>query len=92
MRPRLALVAGGAALVGSVVVRVWKGRRPSASEDPADELRRKLDESRALTDEREEFESAETPVDQAEPGLDARRRSVHEQAKGTIEEMRGDES
>ena len=58
--------------------------------DPAEELRRKLDESRSIVSEREEFESAETPVDQAQPpaGLDERRRQVHEQGRTAVDEMR----
>ena len=56
--------------------------------NPADELRRKLDESRAIANERDEFESAEVPVDKAEPGIDERRRSVHERAQASIEDMR----
>ena len=59
-----------------------------ATPDPADELRAKLDESRALVDEREAFEDGETPVDEAD--LDARRRSVHDQARARIDELRGD--
>jgi hypothetical protein len=40
-------------------------------------------------DEREEFESAETPVDQAEPGdVGARSEAVHERARAAAEEMR----
>ena len=31
---------------------------------------------------------AEIPVDQAEPGIDERRRNVHERAQASIEEMR----
>ena len=40
---------------------------------------------------RDEFEEAETTVDQAEPprGLDERRREVHERARAAAEEMRG---
>ena len=63
---------------------------PAPGPDPrADELRRRLDESRTIVDEREEFESAETPVDQAEPGdVGARRDAVHERARAAAEEMR----
>jgi hypothetical protein len=61
--------------------------------DPrAEELRRRLDESRALADEREEFESAETTVDQAaepETEVEGRRRSVHERGQAAAEQMRG---
>jgi hypothetical protein len=57
--------------------------------DPASELRRKLDESRALVDERDDFESAETTVDRASaPGeLEERRRRVHERGRAAVDEM-----
>jgi hypothetical protein len=64
---------------------------PEPAVDPrADELRRKLAESRPLVEEREEFESAETPVDRAEPApeVDERRRRVHEQGRRTAQRMR----
>ena len=63
---------------------------PPGPDPRADELRRKLAESRAIVEEREEFEAAETPVDKAEPapGLDERRRRVHERARGTARKMR----
>jgi hypothetical protein len=55
--------------------------------DPrAEELKRKLEESRPLVDERDAFEEGETPVDAADP--DDRRRSVHERGRSTIDEMR----
>ena len=65
-----------------------------AAPDPAAELRRKLEESRSIVSEREEFEEAETPVDRAEPtaGIDERRRQVHEQGRAAVEEMQGQAS
>jgi len=66
----------------------------SSAPDPrAEELRRKLDESRSMVEEREEFEGAELPVDRAEPAPEdpeSRRRAVHEAGRATIEQMRGD--
>jgi hypothetical protein len=72
--------------------------------DPAAELRAKLEESRAA-DDRDEFESGETPVDRADPDAsapapdvappvdeadpEARRRAVHEQARARIDELSG---
>jgi hypothetical protein len=72
-----------------------RGRRaespPAEAPDPrADELRQRLAEARELSDERDEFESGETTVDQAEPATpdaDARRREVHEAARATVEQM-----
>ena len=66
---------------------------PSPGEDPrAEELRHKLDESRTMVEEREEFESAETPVDEVigpEPEVDDRRKAVHDRGRAAAEEMRG---
>jgi hypothetical protein len=78
--------------VGAFGMWRWLRRRqahaPSTAEDPADALRAKLDESRALVDEREAFEEGETPIDEAD--LDARRRSVHDQARARMDELRGE--
>jgi hypothetical protein len=65
-------------------------RRRPAPVDPAEELRAKLAQARETGDDRDEFESGETPVDQAVPlDPDARRRAVHEQARAAIDEMKG---
>ena len=93
MRRLLALLAG-LALVAALVrlVRDRRSRRAAGvAETRADELRRKLDESRALLRERDEFEGAETTVDQAsavEPTVEQRRGEVHERARAAAEEMR----
>ncbi len=71
-------------------------RRPTAVEaespDPrADELRERLAEARTVVDEREQFEAAETTVDQAEPvrpAVDERRRDVHDAGRARLEQMR----
>jgi hypothetical protein len=81
---------GALGVAGAAVVRAFRRKPVSApAPDPrAQDLRRKLEESRAVVDEREEFESAETPIDQAE--LDDRRRAVHERGRAAAEQMRGD--
>ena len=88
MRARLGWLAGA---VGAVAAYRRLRRRPVHDEDPrAGELRRKLDESRTLLEERDEFEAAETPVDAAgdlEP--EARRKAVHESGRAAAERMRG---
>jgi hypothetical protein len=64
---------------------------PEPAPDPrAEELRQKLAEAREVVEERDEFEAAETPVDQAEVASDpeSRRRAVHESARSLAEEMR----
>jgi hypothetical protein len=81
---------GGA--VGAFGMWRWLRRKPksapASAQAPADTLRAKLEESRALVDEREAFEEGETPVDEADP--DARRRSVHDQARARLDELRGE--
>ena len=53
--------------------------------DPADELRAKLEESRAAADDRQAFEAGETPIDEADP--EARRARVHEQGRARLDEL-----
>ena len=90
MRRPFAWLVGAFALFGFLRRRQQPKAEPEV--DPrADELRRKLAESRTIVDEREEFEAAETPVDQAsEPVGDpeARRRAVHESGRAAAEWMR----
>jgi hypothetical protein len=64
---------------------------PVATDPHADALKSKLAESRVVAEDREEFEAAETPVDQAEAvpqELGDRRVSVHERGRTVAEEMR----
>jgi hypothetical protein len=94
---RLALLTGGMAVALAALWRAIRRRPPGwtdpgASVDPrADTLRARLDESRAVVADREEFEAAETPVDAAEavPDPDARRREVHAEGRSDVERMRG---
>ena len=83
MLKRLLLITGLAALIGYFLRRRLvpaAGVEPDV--DPAEELRRKLDEARG----RDEPEP-ELPDD-----LDARRREVHERARASADEMRGSAS
>jgi hypothetical protein len=100
MRARTAWLAGATGAAIAVYRRLRRIPAPPASApDPrAEELRRRLDESRAIVAEREEFEAAETPVDAAEPGeggvsepaeVEGRRRAVHERGRAAADEMRG---
>jgi MYXO-CTERM domain-containing protein len=88
VKHRLAWLLGGFALFGFLRRR----REASADLDPrADELRRKLAESRSIVDERDEFEAAEVTVDLAAPPPgepESRRRAVHESARATVDRMR----
>ena len=93
MQGRLALLLGGAVVAGSVAYRflVRRSPAPAVPEPHVEALKSKLAESRVVVDDREEFESAETPVDQAEslpPELGDRRRSVHERGREAAEQMR----
>jgi hypothetical protein len=89
MRRPLAWVVGGL-----TVLRLVRRRRtvePEPADPRADELRQRLAEARSVVDERDEFEAAETTVDQAEPGLptvEERRREVHEAGRARLEQLR----
>ena len=95
MRARLAWLLGIAAAV-TVALRALGRRRspvvdaPEAAVDSrADDLRRRLAESRQLVDERASFEERELPVDEAETDPDERRRRVHDEGRAAVDEMRG---
>lgn len=92
MKGRLTVFAGAAAAAAGAIAARFLRRRPTeAAADPrADALRQRLDESRAVVAEREEFEASETPVDEVESvaDVDARRREIHERAQSAAEEMR----
>jgi hypothetical protein len=88
VRRLLAWLFGGFALFGFLRRR----REPRVDPDPrAEELRRRLAESRSIVEERDEFEAAELTVDLAEPAPEdpeSRRRSVHEAGRAALEQMR----
>jgi hypothetical protein len=95
VRSRLAVLLGGAAVAATAAYRTLRRRRapqaPAETDSHADELRAKLEESRAVVAEREEFEAAEVTVDHAEdatPSVGDRRRAVHERGRKGAEEMR----
>jgi hypothetical protein len=93
---RLAFLGG----IAVAVAALWRTirRRPAGwveiePVDPrAEELRERLEESRPVVDEREEFEAAETTIDEVEAtpeDPEARRRAVHAEGRSTVEEMKG---
>jgi hypothetical protein len=91
MRRPFAWIAGGLAALG--LARRHEQSSTAGPDPRADELRRKLDESRSIVEEREEFEGAELTVDRAEPAPEdpeSRRRAVHEAGRATLEQMRHD--
>jgi hypothetical protein len=90
MRSRLAWMVAGFGLAAAAASRFLRRREPVAEPDSrAEELRQRIAESRAVVDERDAFEEAETPVDEA-PDPQARRREVHERGRAAIDRMRGD--
>lgn len=56
---------------------------PALDEDPADELRRKLAESRAEADDE--------PAPAPEASVEERRASVHDDARAALDEMKANE-
>jgi hypothetical protein len=93
MRRLFAWLAG--LVGGAAVYRAFRKPRPAAKAvepaDPAEALRAKLAEARAAGDDRDEVEAGETRVDLApDPGVDARRRSVHERGRAVIDEMKSE--
>jgi hypothetical protein len=80
------LIAGLAGLAGIA----WFRRRKPAQPDPAEELKAKLAEAREATDEREEFEAGEKPVDEVPDDVDTRRREVHDRARAAIDDLRSE--
>jgi hypothetical protein len=94
---RVALLTGGIAVAAAALWRTIRRRPPGwveiESVDPrAEALRSRLDESRGVVEDREEFEAAETTVDAvedvpADPA--ARRRAVHAEGRSAAERMRG---
>jgi hypothetical protein len=89
VRNRAAWIAGALGAAG-VAYRALR-RQPKQAADPrADELRRKLDESKPLVEEREQFESGETTVDAVDSAtLDEKRAALHERGQAAAREMKG---
>jgi hypothetical protein len=64
---------------------------PAQTSDPADELKRRLEEARDAPDDRDEFDAAEgQPVDAIEPtrSIAERRQAVHDKAQEALGEMK----
>ena len=93
MRSRLAWLLAGFGLAAAIAARLRTRPTPQRPSEPApdpraDELRQRIAESREVLDERDEFEAAETPVDEADP--EARRRDIHQRGRAAVDRMRGD--
>jgi hypothetical protein len=83
-------MVGGFALFGFLRRRKQQPQQVEEPDPRAEELRSKLAESRSIVAEREEFEAAETPVDEVQPLEDpeTRRRALHESARALADRMR----
>ena len=92
MRRPFAWLLGGFAFFEFLKRRAREPEAARGAADPrAEELRRKLDESRAIIEERDDFEAGEPTVDQTEHAPDdpeRRRRQVHEAGEMIAREMR----
>ncbi len=94
MQSRLAWLLAGFGLAAAAMSRFLRTPAPpplppQAPPEPdprAEELAERIAASRGIVDEREQFEEAETPVDEADP--ETRRRHVHERGRAALERMR----
>jgi hypothetical protein len=75
-------------LLGALWIFRWfrRGSPPEPAADPAEELRRKLEESRV--DEPAPAEPPAPEPEAPEAGLDERRRAVHDRGRAAIDAMR----
>jgi hypothetical protein len=91
VRNRAAWIAGALGAAGVAYRALRRHPKPKPPADPrADELRRKLDESKTLVDEREQFESGETTVDAVDPAtVERKRTAAHERGQEAVREMKG---
>jgi hypothetical protein len=90
MRRGLAWAAGLAGILTALLVR-WRRHRGGAAApgpDPAEELRRKLADTRAP--EAPPAPPAAPAAPEPPADTDARRRDVHAEARAAIDEMRGE--
>jgi len=81
--------AGGLAAYRAATRRTVEPEPAAAEPDPAEELRARLAAARAGEPPEPDPEPAQEPEPE---DLDVRRRSVHEQARSALDEMRGGET
>jgi hypothetical protein len=94
VRGRFAWLLAGLGVAAALAAR-WRAKAslhaplpaPPEPSDRAEELKRRIAESRDLVHEREEFEGGETPVDEVDP--ESRRREVHQRGRAAVDRMRG---
>ena len=80
----------GFAMAAAVVLALFRRRKPAPppAADPAEELKRKLAETRA---DEPPAPAEPEPPGQEEPPLDERRRAVHDRARAAMDDMLGGE-
>jgi hypothetical protein len=93
MKRLLAWIGGALGVLAFLRLRRRRVELPPtpAQSDPADELKRRLEEAREAPDDRDEFDAAEgQPVDEIEPtrSIAERRQAVHDKAKEALGEMK----
>ena len=88
VRARIAWLAAAAGVAGAAAYRTLRRKQASETDPRAEELRRKLDESRP---EDEPEVPAEPTIDPAEAdrGVEDKRQAVHDRGRAAAEEMRG---
>ena len=72
------------------IVRRFRRNAPEQAIDPAEDLRRKLEESRADEPPTAATAGSAEPGEVDAPSLDERRRAVHDRGRAAIDEMRGE--
>ena len=92
MKRMLAWIGGALGVLAFLRLRRRRVELPPAqTSDPADELKRRLEEARDAADDRDDFDAAEgQPVDEIEPArsIAERREAVHEKAREALGDMR----
>jgi hypothetical protein len=100
MQSRLAWLLAGVGIAAAAMSRYLRAparppvepvqpETPPPPDPRAEELAHRIAEAREIVDEREAFEEAETPVNEA-ADPEARRRHVHERGRAALERMRSE--
>jgi hypothetical protein len=93
MKRMFAWVGGALGFIALLRLRRRRAELPPApvGPDPADELKRRLEEARDAVDDRDDYDAAEgQAVDEIEPtrSIAERRQAVHEKAQEALGEMK----
>ncbi len=88
MKRLLALLAGGLGL-GALLRRRSRAVSPAPAASPADDLRAKLDASKAPGEEQSAEEQAAEENSPDTPDVDTRRADVHARARQAIDDLGG---